>query len=83
MCDCPKRTHLSYPDVEHLEVFWREVNKMTWEIVGVRERESSSSITLRSVVEKLKKGTNILWRKLERDEELRFDLLGLRPQISM
>lgn len=50
--------------------------------MGVRERESSSSITLRSVVEKLKKGTNILWRKLERDEELRFDLLGLRSQIS-
>ena len=78
MCDCPKQTHLSYPDVEHLEVFWREVNKMTWEIVGVRERESSSSITLRSVVEKLKKETYILWRKLERDEELSFDVLDLR-----
>ena len=44
----------------------------------VRERESSSSIILRSVVEKLKKGTYILWRKLERDEELSFDLLNLR-----
>lgn len=46
--------------------------------MGVRERESSSSITLRSVVEKLKKGTYILWRKLERDEELSFDVLDLR-----
>ena len=51
---------------------------MACEIEGVRERESSSSLPLRSAVEKLKTRTYVLWRKLERDEELSFDLLDLR-----